>query len=172
MTTPNYSFGHVEPWWDDSFKDLQYQYFPIKNTHDEDRWRAEGYQHVTLNGAIVTMKSLLLDMPSYAEPFLTLFDWQHVTLAFYRQKTLDLFPLHSDNYVSYRKIFGVDDPDKIWRCVVFLEDWKSGHYFEVDGVSRLNWRRGDYCRWRNDTPHFAANIGVEPRYTLQITGHV
>jgi len=26
--------------------------------------------------------------------------------------------------------------------------------------------------WAYDTPHMAANIGLEPRYTLQITGHV
>jgi hypothetical protein len=26
--------------------------------------------------------------------------------------------------------------------------------------------------WTYDTPHMAANIGLEPRYTLQITGHI
>jgi len=25
--------------------------------------------------------------------------------------------------------------------------------------------------WESDTPHMAANIGLEKRYTLQLTGH-
>jgi kynureninase len=53
---------------------------------------------------------------------------------------------------------------------VFLEDWKSGHYFEIDNVAHLNWRKGDYVLWNNDVPHFAGNFGIEPRYTMQITG--
>jgi hypothetical protein len=26
--------------------------------------------------------------------------------------------------------------------------------------------------WQYDAPHMAANMGIEPRYTLQITGHI
>ena len=167
---PNYRFGHVNPWWDDSFKDLDYQYLPIKNTFDEDRWHNQGYASVRLNGATVNMKRLMEDMPAYAEPFLTMFDWENVGLAYYRQNTLDMFPAHADSYISYRKLWNITDPKQVWRCIVFLEDWKSGHYFEIDGVAHLNWQRGDYCVWNYDVPHFAANIGVEPRYTMQITG--
>jgi len=32
-------------------------------------------------------------------------------------------------------------------------------------------KSGDWISWNYDTPHMAANIGTEPRYTLQITGH-
>ena len=53
---------------------------------------------------------------------------------------------------------------------MFLENWKSGHYFEVDGFPVFNWKAGDYCMWTHSVPHFAANIGIEDRYTLQITG--
>jgi len=53
-----------------------------------------------------------------------------------------------------------------------LEDWKSGHYFEGMGNPVTQWRAGDAVEWDYDTPHMAANIGLEPRYTLQITGWV
>ena len=43
--------------------------------------------------------------------------------------------------------------------------------FEVEGKPIINWRAGNYATWVGDTKHFAANIGVEYRYTLQITGH-
>jgi len=170
MKKYNYKFGHVTPWWDDSFKQLPFEYIPIKNTFDEDRWKSEGYTGITLNGMTVTMKTLEENMPEYAKPFLTMFDWDHVGLNYYCQNTLNIFPLHYDSYISYRKMWSIEDPARIWRCVVFLEDWKSGHYLEVDGVAHVNWRKGDYVLWNNDTPHFAANIGKEPRYTMQITG--
>ena len=54
--------------------------------------------------------------------------------------------------------------------MIFLENWKSGHYFEIDGVPITNWTKGEYIFWEGDTPHMAANMGIEPRYTMQITG--
>lgn len=166
----NYRFGHITPWWDDSFKELDYQYIPINNNDDQERWVKEGYVNVRLNGATYNMRRLEENMPDYAKPFLTMFDWDNVGLNYYRQNTLDMFPLHQDFYTTYKKIWNIDDSYKIWRCIVFLEDWKSGHYFEIDGVSDLNWHRGDYVVWNYDVCHFAANIGLEPRYTMQITG--
>jgi hypothetical protein len=163
----HYYFGHVDPWWDDSFKSLDYAYLPIKNTWDEQRWLNEGYRGVTLNGALYGMPNPL---PEYAQPFLNLFSWSNVGLGFFRMKTLEMFPVHQDHYISYQKKFNIVDTSVIWRCVVFLEDWKSGHYFEIDGRPRLEWRAGDYVAWNYDVAHFAGNFGVEPRYTMQITG--
>ena len=165
-----YRFGHVRPWWDDSFKQLDFEYLPIKNVDDETRWVQEGYRGVTLNGLVYTMRHMQDHMPEYAKPFLTMFDWVNVGLNFYCQNTLNMFPVHSDQYLSYRKLWNIQDTSSIWRCIVFLEDWKSGHYFEIDNHPLVNWRRGDYVVWNFDVPHFAANIGLEPRYTMQITG--
>jgi hypothetical protein len=55
---------------------------------------------------------------------------------------------------------------------VFLEDWKSGHYFEAMDYAYVDWIAGTVIEWTYDTPHMAANMGLEPRYTLQITGHL
>jgi len=32
-----------------------------------------------------------------------------------------------------------------------------------------NWKAGDYVLWKNDAIHMAANLGLESRYTAQIT---
>lgn len=162
----NYRFGHITPWWDNSFKKLDYVYLPLKNTHDEDRWNQQGYSRLTLNGGLYNMSR---PMPDYAQPFFTMFDWDNVGIAFYKMSTLDALPLHVDGYASYIKMFNVDVA-KVWRCIVFLEDWKSGHYFEINNAAHMNWRAGDYVVWNNDVPHFAGNFGLEPRYTMQITG--
>ena len=81
-----------------------------------------------------------------------------------------MFPIHQDHFISYKKLFNITDTSKIWRCIVFMEDWKSGHYFEIDGQPVVNWKKGDYVMWNNDVPHYAGNFGLEPRYTMQITG--
>ena len=84
--------------------------------------------------------------------------------------TCDILPVHQDHYTKYQQVANITDPQKIRRAIVFLEDWASGHYFEVDGNPILNWRAGDYVIWEYDTPHFAGNFGITPRYTVQITG--
>ncbi len=52
-----------------------------------------------------------------------------------------------------------------------MEDWKSGHYFEIDNKPFVDWKAGDWVWWKGTVPHSASNIGVETRYTLQLTGH-
>ena len=162
-----YKFGHIKPWWDDSFKDLDYVYTPLTNTDDLIRWVNEGYRGLNLNGGIYDMKR---PMPDYAVPFLTLHDWENVGITFFKLATCEALPIHVDEYNSYRKRFNIVDPSTIWRCIVFLEDWKSGHYFEIDGKPYLEWNKGDYVLWNNAVPHYAGNFGTENRYTMQITG--
>jgi hypothetical protein len=55
---------------------------------------------------------------------------------------------------------------------VFLEDWQSGHYAEYNNQPYVNWKAGDCVYWQYDLSHMAANIGISPRFTLQITGHL
>ena len=79
----------------------------------------------------------------------------------------------------YIELFNLENPQRyghtrrfIRRAIVFLEDWASGHYLEVDNEPVVKWSAGDVVVWEYDTPHLAANMGTTPRYTLQITGHV
>ncbi len=162
--------GHIDPWWDDSFKSLDYRYTPLTNTEDEARWLQEGHGYFRhLNGMTYTTKQ---GMPDYALRFLTIFDWQNQGLVYFKMLPGDALPAHYDQYNTYRRIFNITDPNKIFRCIVFLEDWKSGHYFEIDKHCIANWQRGDYVYWKNDVSHAVANIGTEPRYTMQITGMI
>lgn len=165
----NWKTGHISPWWNQSYKTLEYKYLPLTNTHDLERWNREGYQNIlNLNGELYNMFN---PMPDYAEKFFTMFDWKDVGIAFYRMNTGDALPMHRDAFSSYKKMFNIIDSSQLWRAVVFLEDWKSGHYFEIDNRPLMPWVAGDWVSWNYDVPHFAANIGIEPRYTMQITGH-
>ena len=54
--------------------------------------------------------------------------------------------------------------------MVFLENWKTGHYFQLENDVYTYWRQGEYVEWSSEQAHMGANVGPEPRYTLQITG--
>ena len=162
-----YVYGHIDPWWDDSFKQLEYKYLPHKDETMVREWKAQGYANMHLNGAIHPLNN-----NEYAQPFLNHFKWQNSGAALYQMNTCDLLPLHRDHYITYQRVFNINDTSVIWRAIVFMEDWKSGHYFEIDGDPILKWRRGDHVVWNFDIEHMAFNMGLEPRYTLQITGTV
>jgi hypothetical protein len=84
-----------------------------------------------------------------------------------------VLPTHGDLYKKYIELFNLHGQEHtIRRAVVFLEDWQPGHYAEYLDQPFTNWRAGAIVEWPYDTPHMAANLGLTPRYTLQITGHV
>ena len=84
-----------------------------------------------------------------------------------------VMPVHQDRYAKYVSLFDLAGKESlIRRAVVLLEDWRPGHYLEIQGRPLVEWRAGTVVEWSYDTPHMAANVGLEPRYTLQITGHL
>lgn len=81
-----------------------------------------------------------------------------------------MLPLHKDKYSYYSSQLGVKDLNLIVRVIVFLEDFKLGHILQIEGTPVNQWRAGDYVMWQGQKSHVAANLGLEDRYTLQITG--
>ena len=78
-------------------------------------------------------------------------------------------PLHIDKY-HYFTNTNKCDPDAIVRFNIFLEDWKSGHYFEVDNIPIVGWKKGQYVQLNNKLSHRSANVGDQNKYTAQVTG--
>jgi len=115
-------------------------------------------------------------LPTWNHRFVELYQqrgWQDIGVAYYRMHTGTVMPEHRDLYKRYIEVFGLQGRESsIRRAIVFLEDWKSGHYLELDGYPVVKWSAGDVVEWQYDVPHMAANIGLDPRYTLQITGHL
>ena len=114
--------------------------------------------------------------PTWNQRFIDIYadlGWKDIGTSYYRMRTGTVLPTHQDTYRKYIELFGLAGQEhRIRRAIVFLEDWKSGHYFEALGEARVNWQAGQVFEWPYDTPHMAANLGPEPRYTLQITGWV
>ncbi len=163
-----YWTGHVTPVWDEEYKNYSYVKQPITN-HEVSDWESQGYDYVkSFTGWMYDNRN---PMPAWISSLDKSFGLKNQTYCFYRMKTLEIMPIHTDKYLRYIQVFNAD-PSKVCRALLMLEDWKSGHYLELDGRGFVNWKKGDWFMWKTDCPHAASNIGVEDRYTLQITGEL
>ena len=172
MVTHVSSKFNLPVFWDDEYKALDYIHEPFNDPDSVRKWERMGYGE-KVTGAMCDMRS---QQPSWNKKFIEIFNamgWKDVGTSYYRMDTGTVMPTHSDLYVKYIGLFGLAGAEhRIHRAIVFLEDWKSGHYSEVDGKPIVNWDAGQCAMWEYDTPHSAANLGEEDRYTLQITGWV
>ena len=157
--------------WDDEYKKLDYITEPFNDPVSVDQWMSQGYQSKII-GELCDMRHRL---PVWSKRFIEIYEgqgWKDIGLAFYRMRTGTVMPNHSDLYKRYIELFNLQGQEQtVHRALVLLEDWKSGHYLEANGSPVVDWKAGQVVEWAYDTPHMAANIGLEDRYTLQITGH-
>lgn len=163
-----YYSGHVDRFWNEDFKNLQYIRQPITE-EEKESWISLGYNYVkSFTGMMYDSKNSL---PLWVNKFNTMFGLKNQTYTFYKMQTLEIMPPHVDHFRSYIKLFN-SVPENVCRVLVMLEDWKPGHYLEINNEGYVNWKEGDYFFWRHDVIHAASNIGIDPRYTLQITGEL
>ena len=90
--------------------------------------------------------------------------------AMHRMRPGKLLPWHHDAYKTYAQRRNVEDLSLITRVILFPEDWVFGHVLQIGHESVHAWQCGDWVSWQGTTPHLAANLGQQDRYTLQITG--
>ena len=158
--------------WDDEYQHLHYVNEAFNDTVSMNQWIATGYPN-RFTGDLCDMRSA---QPTWNQRFVDIYSdmgWKDIGTSYYRMPTGTVLPTHQDTYKKYIELFDlVGQEHRIRRAIVFLEDWKSGHYFESLGEPLTCWCAGTVIEWPYDTPHMAANIGLEPRYTLQITGWV
>ncbi len=163
---------NITPFWDDSFKQLDYTVEAFNNPNDTAQWMELGYPG-KFTGAMCDMRR---PQPVWNNMFVKYFKrrgWQDVGTSYYRMSSGTILPVHQDTYKRYIELFDLKGREHtIHRAIVFLEDWASGHYLEINNTPIVNWLAGDVVVWPYDTPHMAANMGLIPRYTLQITGHI
>ena len=172
MVTHEVSKYQLDVFWDDEYKHLEYIQEPFNDPNDVARWISQGYQS-KICGDLCDMRHRL---PTWNHKFIEYYDdlgWKDIGVAYYRMPTGTVMPVHQDRYKRYIEVFNLQGREHtIRRALVLLEDWKPGHYLEAVGIPYVGWTAGTVVQWDYDAPHMAANIGLEDRYTLQITGHV
>jgi hypothetical protein len=172
MATPAIVKYQLSVFWDDEFKHLNYKNEEFNDPDNLQLWTSMGFAN-RFTGDMCDMRS---PQPSWNNLFVEHFaqqGWQDIGTSYYRMGPGTILPTHGDLYKRYIELFNLAGREHtIRRAIVFLEPWHSGHYFEGYGVPLAPWTAGQVVEWTYDAPHLAANMGITPRYTLQITGHV
>ncbi len=159
--------------WDDEFKRLEYIKEKFNDPITQIAWTDAGFLG-PFGGWMCDMRS---PQPSWNNQFIDFFEryehWKDIGTSYYRMDPGSSLPNHIDTYRKYIELYNLKGQEhRIRRAVIFLEDRKPGHFAECDGVGYADWTAGFTLVWNWDSPHGAYNMGFEPRYTLQITGHV
>jgi hypothetical protein len=172
MTNHSIHKYQLYPFWDNEYVELEYINESFNDVPLQQQWLNQGYAD-KFTGDMCDMRS---PQPSWNQRFLDIFagqGWKDIGTSYYRMNTGTVLPAHSDLYLKYIELFDLKGREHtIRRAVVFLEDWQPGHYAEYRDIAYVNWKAGATVEWLYDTPHMAANLGLTPRYTLQITGHI
>jgi hypothetical protein len=164
---------NLEKFWDDEFKNLTYIKEKFNDPITEIKWEDKGFRG-PFGGCMCDMRSL---QPSWNKKFIEFFEryehWKDIGTSYYRMDPGSSLPEHIDTYKKYIELFNLHGKESsIRRAVVFLENRKPGHFAECQGVGYSSWQAGFTLVWPWNAPHGAYNMGYEPRYTLQITGHL
>jgi len=93
-------------------------------------------------------------------------DFDHHVVSTIKVEPGQTIPHHVDKHFKLKQEHG----DGIsHRYLIFLEDWKRGHYYEVHDQPFVKWRKGDWVKFGIDDWHLAGNMGDEPFYSAQVT---
>ena len=160
--------GHIDPFWNNEHRDLDYKNEPFNNSADINKWKGMGFTHTKYTGDMYDMRN---PIPKWfdIERIKLMFNFDHISWSFYRMRTGVVLPEHIDTFNRFKELYDCKDKT-IVRALIMLEDWKQGHYLDLDGLNMDTWKAGDYVVWEENVPHTAANIGKQDRYTLQLTG--
>ena len=93
-------------------------------------------------------------------------DFRHHVVSVIKIDPGNTIPCHQDRHYILQQKFGAGET---WRYLIFLEDWHSGHYFEIYGRPVVSWQRGDYIKFHRREWHLGGNMGIQPFYSAQIT---
>lgn len=169
--------GNIDPFW-------QSELNTIKESVQPKTWRtrgngtdrpAEEYDQEDYDleqfgyGKDFVVSDLTWDVPETFNRLLMRFGMDNAKMRLHVQRPGQVWNLHLDKLEKWNP----QDPSKILRVMIALNDWEPGHFFSYGNYVHTGWRAGDVTTfdWRN-IPHSTANAGHVPRITLQITGVV
>ena len=161
---------HITPFWStEDYAKLHYTAEYFRDSSQLDEWKIAGHHLPNTTIGIFPVTSPTEFSTKIESYFGHL---HHIGICFHLLLPGHYLPLHSDAYGFYTKKYGITDINKIHRYIMFLEDSQPGHLLTVGDTIYSQWCAGDVKSFSGAMPHSAINLGMTPRYTLQITGIV
>ena len=156
--------------WDmEEIRGLDFQFretYKINSAFDD--YHHDRYKDIICNETYMMPKR----MPKFVNEILKLSIFEKYKIAMaglHKMKPGMILPEHSDPYIAFAQRNEIENIEKITRYVIFLEDYKTGHFIQISDNVYTRYRAGDFVKWSGYTSHAAYNLGTEDRYTLQIT---
>jgi hypothetical protein len=109
------------------------------------------------------------DIPQVFYKVAEQFKLKNYVIAINKMIPGQILPYHTDKYLTYISKNNISTDTDIFRIIVFLHDQKLGHQLWINHNICLG-NAGTFYGWKNDTKHMSANLGLEDRYIMQITG--
>lgn len=153
--------------WGTKHRELTYIKDYFKDPDQESSWINSGHQPEALCIELHVIKNAYPWMKYVQDYFPEL---KNLNFCISRFAPGTYFPMHVDRYGYYSKANNIQDLSHIVRYVLFLENSAEGHMLQVGNTVYHTWQAGLCVGWNHSTPHMAANLGEQDRYTLQITG--
>lgn len=149
-----------------NYKDFSYQFELFRDPIQLQTWIDVGHNIDNTKIGIYQIK----DLSNYDFIFEQFSHLKNIGICFHVLTPGNYLPNHQDKYKFYMKKFNITDVNTIQRSVVFLENSQPGHLLTVNDRVYSSWSAGEIVSWYGETPHSAINLGITPRYTMQITG--
>lgn len=96
-----------------------------------------------------------------------------VSISSIMQPPGNVIPYHRDMFYKISQRYP-DRTEKKVRANIFLEDGKLGHILQFtlnnEHSTITNWTANTGFLFDSDILHLSCNAGMEPKYTLQISG--
>lgn len=133
--------------------------------YDQEEYDLEQFGY----GKDLVVGDLSWDVPEVFDRLLIRFGMDNAKMRLHVQHPGQVWNLHLDKLEKWNP----EDPSKIMRVMIALNDYEPGHFFSYGNYIHTGWRAGDVHTfdWQN-VPHSTANAGHGPRITLQMTGVV
>lgn len=97
-----------------------------------------------------------------------------ITVSAILQPPGNVITLHRDMFYQINKKYPEDTRTKV-RANIYMEDWKPGHFINYQDSNHewqtsTHWSQGEGFIWDSNHLHLSANAGLDPKYTMQISG--
>lgn len=85
------------------------------------------------------------------------------------QNTGNIIPWHKDRHFYFKQTHP-EDQEYVVRFLVFPQNWQTGHLLQVGNSILSHWIAGDVVLWHPDRMHLSVNVGMNDKWTCNITG--
>lgn len=92
-----------------------------------------------------------------------------VSISSIRQHPGCVIPWHRDTFYQISKRWPDRNELKV-RANIYLQDWRMGHIIQYNDTIDTHWSAGDGWLWDSSILHLGANVGMQDKFTLQISG--